>query len=361
MLLKVVTSMGRERWTPSVVSLLDRGTVGPRLEAAGVSLLTLGMRRGVPGPAPLWQLRRALHKLQPDLVQGWMYHGNVAANVGRVLGGRRYPVVWNVRHSMYDYRNEKWLTAVLIRLSARLSNRVDRIIYNSRRSAGQHEALGYAPDRTLVIPNGFDLDRFGPSAEARAALRTKLGLEASTVIVGLVARYHPMKGHGDFLRAAAIVSRKRPGVRFVLAGRRVDRDNRELMALARETGLENEFFLGEVSDMAALTPALDIACMSSAWGESFPNVIGEAMACAVPCVATDVGDSAYIVGETGKVVPAGDPEVFAGACLELIDAGDEGRGQLGTAARNRVLREFSLERIALQYDALYTELLEGAR
>jgi glycosyltransferase involved in cell wall biosynthesis len=108
--------------------------------------------------------------------------------------------------------------------------------------------------------------------------------------------------------------------------------------------------------MPAVYSAFDVACSSSAWGEGFSNVLGEAMACGVPCVATGVGDSALIVGDTGRVIPPGRPEELAAACAELLSQPAAQRKQLGAAARDRVVREFSLRQMVEETEALLREL-----
>ena len=236
------------------------------------------------------------------------------------------------------------------------------MIYNSYRSARQHEDAGYARyarSRTLVIPNGFDSRRFKPSTRSSRSVRAELGIGDQEVVIGLFGRYHPIKDHRTFLRAAAQLTADQRGVRFVLAGRRVDKANPELAALCHRYGLtEVVVLLGERDDMPRLTAAMDIACCSSR-GEAFPNVLGEAMAAGVPCVSTDVGDARAILGETGTIVTPGDPAALANAWRGLIRIGNTERKRLGMAARRRVMERFDLLGISAQYRRLYEELLTG--
>jgi glycosyltransferase involved in cell wall biosynthesis len=167
-----------------------------------------------------------------------------------------------------------------------------------------------------------------------------------------------MKDHSTFLEAAALLLRERSSVQFVMAGKGVDVGNRELFTAVARLGLEKAVhLLGEVPAMHDLTASLDIACSSSAYGEAFPSVLGEAMACGVPCITTDVGDSSWIVGDAGRVVPPRDPKALAAACAALVDMGAEVRRHVGEAGRSRVLREFSLEATAARYDDIYSGLL----
>ncbi len=356
MLYKLLSGSDRDRFRSVVVSLTNCGALSKPIEALGVPVHCLGMARGVPSPAALGRLLQVVEKVRPDLLQGWMYHGNLAASLAAWKGPVGAPVVWNIRHSLYDLRKEKRLTALVIRAGAWLSDKPVRILYNAHVSAAQHESLGYKPEKTKVIPNGFDCERFVPSREAREKLRAELGVPSDALLIGLVARYHPMKDHATFLRAAACLVTRRKHVQFVLVGRGVDAHNGELRSMLTELGLASYVhLLGERRDISVLTAGLDIATTSSSWGEGFPNVIGEAMACAVPCAVTDVGDSSWIVGDTGKTVPPSDPEALAEAWRELIDISPEARRQLGLGARRRIEQHFSLPAIVARDQDLYAE------
>ena len=256
---------------------------------------------------------------------------------------------------------ERGLTATTVRLGALFSRGPAAIIYNSRVAAAQHEAIGYCAARRAIIPNGFDCRRFRPDERAREEVRAELRVSREALLVGLIARFHPVKDHATFLQAAAQVARAHPAVRFLLAGTGVTGEQPGLRKLVAEHRLRDRvFLLGERSDVPRLTAALDIAC-SSSWIEGFSNTIGEAMACGVPCVATGDGDTtAELVAGTGLMVPPRDPAALAQAILRLIDAGAEQRQQLGQAARQRIESEFSLPSIARRYEDLYQAYVEGA-
>ncbi len=354
MLNNLAGRMDRTRFEPSVVSLVDRGTLGGRIEQAGVQVRVLGMKRGIPSPSGLFALRKILRELRPDLIQGWMYHGNLAATLGAALLGGNVPVVWGIHHSLYDIAKERPLTRAVIRLCARLSHRPAATVYVSRLSATQHADFGFRAEGSLVIPNGFDCERFRPDPERGARLRRELGIAADRVLIGLIARYHPMKDHGNFLRAAARLAASRPEAQFLLTGTGVDSDNAELRGMAESLGLSGRIgLLGERGDVADLMTALDILCVSSSHGEAFPMVVGESMASGVPCAVTDVGDAAWMVGDTGRVAPTRDAEALAAALAELVDLGAEGRRALGIDARQRIRDEFSLERSVAAYQSVY--------
>jgi glycosyltransferase involved in cell wall biosynthesis len=357
-----------------VVSLGDEGTIGPRIATLGVPVHCLGLRRNAPNPFRALSILPLARRIGPQLIQGWMYHGNLTASMAALglqknvlrksaLGNmprQKPPVLWNIRQTVYDLRRERWLTARLIRLGARLSSGPAAIIYNSQTSASQHKSLGYRAEKRVIIPNGFDCQVLRPDQAARKAVRTEMGIADDTVLVGLVARYHPMKDHIGFLQAAAIVVRSHPQTRFVLAGAGVSSTQPALVEAIQQNELRDcVILLGERSDISRLNNAFDIGCSASAWGEGFSNSIGEAMACGVPCAVTDVGDSAYIVADSGFVAPPRAPEALAKAIAGLIKIGRSGRQQLGTKARQRIETEFSLPAIVQNYENLYLTICKN--
>lgn len=353
MLLKVLSKMDQECFSPEVVSLTDIGTVGPKIQALGIPVHSIGMRSGRPYPLSIWRFIRLVRRLQPDLLQGWMYHGNLAAQFVKPILSKRAHIIWSIHHSVYSLANEKWATAWVIRLCARMSIFPSRILYVAQSSATQHEHLGFSSKKCSVIPNGFNVDLFIPSEEARNQIRKELGLAPSVKTIGLIARYHSMKDHKNFLEAAAILLKSNPDAHFILAGKNIDRNNKSLMSSVQSLGLEGKIhFLGFRQDSHTLNAAFDIAANSS-FSESFSSAIGEAMSCAVPCVVTDVGDSSLLVGETGIVVPPRSPEALARGWEKLLNIGNEGRKDLGRQARERIISNFSLDRIVSQYESLY--------
>jgi glycosyltransferase involved in cell wall biosynthesis len=358
MLYKLLSQMDRERFDPIVVALRNRGQLHRRIEALDVPVYNVAMRLGIPTPTSCWRLVRLMRRLKPDLIQGWMYHGSLAALVGGAFARGSVPVVWNIRQSLNKLNYEKRATAAIIRFLAYLSKRPAKIIYNSRIAAAQHGAIGYEMQDSLVIPNGFMTTLFTPSQEARNSVRVELGIPDETLLIGRVSRYHPAKDHANFLHAAALLLKTHPDVQFVLCGDGVNWVNPVLCKLIDDLKLgERVHLLDQRQDMPRLTAALDIATSSSCGAESFPNVIGEAMSCGVPCVATDVSDLLWIIGETGRVVPPRNAQALSNAMKELVELGAEGREKLGQAARERVLKHFPLEDIYSLYEALYHDVL----
>ena len=359
MLLRLLESGTRDEFEPSILSLMDPesaagGTLAAQAAALRVATFNLGLAQGSWHVASLWRLWRIVRAASPELIQGWMYHGNLTATIGSWSLPHRPSVLWNVRHSLHDLALEKPLTRLILRLSSRLSHLPQAIIYNSRISAAQHARLGFAASRAVVIPNGFDGTCFRPQPEAGARLRRELGIDPARTVIGMVAREHPMKDPGNLVRAVGLLQARGHAVHLVIIGRGLDASHRELCALVRESGLGSRVsLLGERTDVPALVPGFDVAALSSAWGEGFPNVLGEAMAAGVPCVATDVGDCSWVVGPHGIIVPPRQSEALANALARLIDLGSDARRQLGVAGRARILQHFSIQEVVRQYEALH--------
>src|SRR6476661_4726081 len=355
MLYRILTRINRERFSPCVVCLMDRGTLGDRIEALGIPVYTIGMKPGaVPTPNVIGKLVNIIREIKPDLIQGWMYHGNIAAQFAKVFCGLETPVFWSIHYSVYSLSAEKKMTQALIKLGAPISKFAKQVLYVSKISKTQHEALGYEAGNGYVIPNGIDTSLFTLSLEARFSVRQELGLPFTSFLIGSICRYHPMKDHANFIKAAALLLKNYPDTHFMMAGSEVDLANKTLNQLIEELGIGDRIhLLGERSDMPRLMAALDIMTSASAYGEAFPLVLGEAMSSGVPCTVTDVGDSGWIVGNTGWVVPPKNPEALAEAWQDAIELGADGREKLGKAARSRIIECFSLESIVADYEKLY--------
>ena len=352
MLAKLVGRMDRNKFSNSVVSLTDCGPVGKQIESLGVAVHTLGMKRGQPGVGAVFRLIRLLRTLKPAIVQSWLYHADILSTVTARFS--RSPIlIWNVRCSDMDLNKYPPLTRLVQRVLAWWSAVPAAVIVNSEAGKRQHERLGYQPRRWDVIPNGFDTQRFRPDSSLRLVCRKEWQVADDAVVVALVARVDPMKDHATFLKAAQQIVRARDNAYFILVGRGTETLSSDVAA----KGLRGRVrLLGYRDDVEHLLPGADVACLSSAFGEGFPNVLGEAMACGIPCVSTDVGDARKIIGATGRIVPVCDPTGLANAVIDLIDRGRAERESLGSAARERIEAEYSLSAVVDRYCALYSEL-----
>jgi glycosyltransferase involved in cell wall biosynthesis len=355
MLARLLGSTDQTKFHSSVISLSGEGAVAAQIRALGVMVRNIDMRshRAV---ADLYRLFRELRIEQPDIVQTWMYHGNLVGGLAATLH-QRAPVVWNITNGRPDKVINKRSTMWISHAGARISRFMpDRIVCCSRASLDAHAALGYARDKMLVIPNGFDTATFFPEPRYRREVRDELGVGPDTLLVGLAARYDLAKDHATFCEAAGTVARNHSGVRFLLCGDGITPRNVDLTARLKAAGvIDRCHLLGRRTDMPRVMASLDIAVSSSVI-EAFPNVVGEAMACGVPCVTTTAGDCEFILGNTGAVVPIGDAEALGAGILRLIEVGQPGRARLGGLARRRIAEQFGLANIVRQYENLYQEL-----
>ena len=356
MLTKLVTTSGHPHFRHVVVSMIDDGAFGAPLRAAGVTVYRLEMPRGRPRLRALPQLLAILRRERPVLLQTWMYHADLLGLLIAPFFGR-LPVVWNIRASDMDMAKYSRLSAWTLRACARLSPFPRAVVVNSLAGKVFHVRSGYHPREWALIPNGFDMHAYGPDSAARAVIRAELGFGDDDIVIGLIARLDPMKDHPTFLRAAALLAARLPHARFLLAGRGVTADDPGLRRLLAAGDLTAKVrLLGERRDIPQLMAALDIASLVSTYGEGFPNVIGEAMACEIPCVVTAVGDAATIVADTGRVVPMRDPKALAAAWQHLAEMSREERRAIGVRARQRIAEQYGLNRIVERYETLYARL-----
>jgi glycosyltransferase involved in cell wall biosynthesis len=348
MLVRLVARLDPSRHTSLVVSMTGPGSLVPALRRAGIEFHSLDMRRGWPDPRGLARLVAILRRVRPGILQTWLYHADLLGLVAWRLAGLSCRLFWNIQCTeMAD-------AGLVRRLLAWSSQAPEAIVVNSLAGRRFHEALGYRPRRWTHIPNGCDTAAFSYDAAARRALRREWNIAEDAVAVGLPARYHPMKDHDNFLAAAARFAGERRDAVFVLAGAGADGANRALSTAIRAHGLgERTRLLGNRDDMARVYSALDIASLSSAYGEGCPNALVEAMSCEVPCVATDCGDAALLIGRDGLVVPPRDPSALAAAWAKLAALGRDGRQRLGGQARERMVVDYDVAAIAAQYEALY--------
>jgi glycosyltransferase involved in cell wall biosynthesis len=361
MLYRLLQGSDRRRFASTVLALMTPGAVGGRIAALNVPIVSLNMREGRPLAPSILSVGRIARAVAPDVVQGWMYHGNLTATLAWWHLKRRGPLVWSVHHSLADISCEKLSTRVAVRLNAALSRLPDAIIYCSRQGVRQHEAVGFAGNKSEVIPNGFDCDHSRPDPAGKARLCQMLGIEPDRIVVGMVTRAHPMKDHANLIRAVAALSDRPFGLHLVLLGRGVDAPDGKIAQTVREAGIGDRVtLLEEREDVRPILSGLDIAASPSAWGEAFPLIVGEAMASGVPCVVTDLGDCGWLVGDTGVVVPPRDTEALAAGLEHLVNLGPDGRRALGAAARRRILENFSLASVAQRYEALYQRLVANA-
>lgn len=350
-LMRLLQGVDRAQFEMFVVCLIPLGPVGEQIQALGFPVTSLDMPPGRPTWRGFRQLIQIIRQFQPNILQTWLYHADL---LGLLAAKWTHlpTLIWNIRSAEMDFSKYPRLSGLVVRACALFSKLPNAIVVNSRTGQTVHTQLGYHPRHWVFIPNGIDTQQFTPNLRGEK-LRQDWGCLPDETVIGLVGRLDPMKDHPNFLQAIKIVAEQVPTTRFVCVGAGLPEYRAELEQLAEFLGLRRLVWAGPCTEMPAVYNALDIL-VSSSKGEGFPNVVAEAMACGRPCIVTQVGDSALIVGETGLSVPPQDPQALANAILKMLELPETERTRLGQQARQRIQENFSPEKMLSAYSTLYT-------
>ncbi len=356
MLLRVLPRLQSRGWEQQVVCLSGPGEIGRQIAAAGFSVRYLNMKRSSPSLSALIRLAGHIRHENPDLIHSWLYHADLYASVANCL--LRKPLVWGLHNSTLG-REANLLTKRIVRVLAWFSRFAPaRILSCSQEAMRVHLSAGYRQDILRFVPNGFDTERFQPDSSARQALRAALEISAETPLVGNISRFDQQKNHAGLIRSWGILSETFPDARFLLAGKDLVPENTQLTGWLEAAGIvEKTFLLGIRRDVPALLNALDLMVLASNSGEAFPLIVGEAMSCGTLCVGTQVGDTAFLIDDCGKTVPPDDPRQLTEACAALLTLPQAEKEALKKKARARIVGQFTLEKMAAGYDAVYREAL----
>jgi len=358
-LVALARGLDRRAFAPTVITFYAGGALEAELAAAEVPLVCLHKRGRWDLLGSLARLRRALGRLDPQILHGYLAGGNLMAMLGR-LGRTETKLVWGRRASAFDYRHYDRTLGLAENIEQGLARYCDLVIANSQGGRAEWLEAGVPAERIVVVPNGIDTERFRPLPEARAGLRAAWGIAPEAPLIGLVARLDPMKGHGLFLEAAAVALGRRPELRFVCVGRGAEAPLQDLRDKASALGIAGRIvWAGPRHDMPEVLSALDLHTSASLFGEGFSNAVGESMAAGVPNVVTDVGDSASIVGETGLVVPPANAAALATAWLALLDRAASEGDALRARCRARIVERYSLAAMIERTAMLYRDLIDG--
>ena len=351
---------GNAACTHCVVSLTGAGTIGPELQRQGVDVQVLGLRSAWDLPRVFWRLRGMVRASRPDIVQTWMYHADFLGGLAARLAGR-VPVVWCVR-TTDPPAGDRAATAVLRWVCARLSHSIpDVIVCAAQASRASHVGIGYNAAKMVVVPNGYDFSRLTATADERGAWRARHGVAQDHLVVGSMGRWHADKDPDNFIEMAAVLGRQDDRLRFLMVGRGLDDTNPALMRSIEGSGMARRFVLaGERKDVPQCLAAMDVFCLHSS-NEGFPNVLAEAMAMGLPCVTTDVGDAAMLLGNADYVVPKQDPVALARCVARLLQLEPTVRQALGARARDRVRSQFTMAAARAGFESVYRRLLNRGR
>lgn len=353
-LCRLLERIDRSRFDSCVISLTGIGEPGRRIRLAGHSIIELGARRGNADPRLICRLINIILSVRPDVLQTWMYHSDLLG----LIAGRfcRVPrIYWNIRRSAPRREDRARHWGWMLRTLALVSPLADGIVSNSISGMKAHQELGYRSRRWIHIPNGFDPEVLRPSHDAGELLRRRLGISHGSPTIGFLGRFHPIKGHRYFLEAVSSTLDAMPDLVVLMGGKGVTHENTDLTEMMRHLGVsDNVFLLGEIVETKAFYSAVDVL-VSASIGEGFPNVIAEAMASAIPVIATDVGDAAAIVDDPERIVPARDPLALAAAIRSHFSLSSGERAALGRASRRRIETHYGIETMVERYETLYAE------
>jgi glycosyltransferase involved in cell wall biosynthesis len=355
-LLRLLKSMDRNAFENHVACMTQPGTTAHKLEHIGIPVHSLKMKKGIPDVRAVIRLRFIVNLMRPDIIQCWMYHANLLGLTLMKPG----TTLWNLRCSDMDLSLYGLVYRISVKAGAMFSHIPSAVIVNSYAGRNVHEKMGYLPRRWVIISNGFDTNIFKPDAEARSQIRAELKIPEEDIAIGLICRFDPMKDHTTFFEASRLFLEMHPRTHFILAGRGITWENPELLKLMKSSRDNGQFhLLNERGDVHKILASLDISSLSSAWGEGLPNAIGEAMACGIPCVATDVGDTKDLIGDTGIVVKKKSPGELCKAWDNLAWRGIDERHKMGLMARERIMRHYSLKQSTESYESLYREIIKA--
>lgn len=356
MLFRYLRAMGPARDRHRVVSMMPPGPVAERITQLEVRVDSLHVDAVWNIPRGVIRLQRLIDRLEPCVVQGWMYHGSLLASLAVRLARRdEIGLVWAIHHSLAESRREKRATRAVLHALCRLNDRTDVITYCARQACQQHVAFGFPADRNQVVPNALDLSEFAPDPLARSRLQAAAGIPPGRRIIGTIARSHPMKDHAAFVAALACLLREGHDVQGVLIG--AGQPDGPAVQAARAAGIADRIVaLPARDDIAALVPGLDAYLLSSAWGEALPVAVAEAMAAGVPAVVTDVGDSGWLVQDCGESCPPRRPDLMAKGLARILALSPDDRCALGLACRARIEHVMSMP----QYVGTYAQIHAAA-
>lgn len=343
-----------------VISLADKGKYGDLLKDAGIPVYCLNMPKGRLSFYGIYKLWRLINEVKPDVVQTWMYHADLIGGVVARIAGIS-AVCWGIHHTDMHPAKTKFTTRFVVRLCAKVSGFLPaKIVCCAHKSLQVHQQLGYPAEKCVVIPNGYDLGRFRQDEVARLRVRSELYVDNNMPLLGMVARFDPQKDHPNLLKALWILKNNGLEFRCVLVGNGLTEINLDLSVLICKYELDDRvLLLGARDDIPDLMNALDINVLSSAYGEAFPNVLAEAMACGTPCVTTDVGDASVIVDDTGWIVPIQNGQALADALAECIQMLRDRSVWVvrQQRCRSRIVENFSIEKTVQAYQQVWRECL----
>ena len=353
---RLITNSDASTMQHAVISLTDLEASENILADINIPIYQMHLNRKFPNPLTLFKIKQIIRDENPDIVHTWMYAGILAGSLA--VCNSKIPVVWGLHHAELDPRHQKKTTTWTMKACTHLSYNVPTKIVTCGESIRKnHIAFGFDPEKMIVIPNGIDTQQFKPDPDASIELKKELGVDKEVKLVGIASRFHPIKDHANFLQAAAIVARQRADVHFILCGNEITPENTSLVDMINRVGLDHKcHLLGRRQDMPKLLAGWDVA-VSSSRSEALSYALIEAMACGIPCVATDVGDTTYIINNYGIIVPSGSSEKLAKGILKILALDPKMLSVFKEGARQRIVAKFDIKESNTKIENLYQSIL----
>lgn len=350
MLYKTLKFIDKKRYNINVISLLGEGVYSDKIRELGIDVISLNMKVGFPLIKSFIKARK--HVRGTHIIQTWMYHADLFGFILFKLSKAK-KLIWGIRRSNLDSRFNKLSTMLIAKLNSKLSKKVDIVVSCSIKAKEAHLRFGYFNKNMVVIPNGFEMNFLKNNSSYSKEFRSIINQPKDTPLILHVGRWNALKDHENLLKALKEINKYNIKFHAVLVGPNIDEDNYELADLINKYKLQKYVsLLGVRKDIPMIMSGADIF-VSSSRDEGFPNVIGEAMACETPCVVTDAGDSSYIVGETGIVVPTNNFNALAKGIIDMLSFSEAERKHLGVLARRRVISHFDILKVVKQFEELY--------
>lgn len=344
-------------WSTRIISLLPPTPMPPDFESRGIPLSHLGMRKAIPDPRGIWRLAREIRAFRPDVVHTHMVHANLLARAVRLI--QPFPLLVCTHHNQ-TMAGVKRDWSPLFEVAHRWTDVVADLSTAISQSATDYYVRKRAvpASKMLFLPNGIEIARYRPDPEARNRVRQELGLRDQFVWLA-VGRLEAQKAYPTVLKALAEMG-DRPRI-LLVCGKGSLREDLEAMATGLGLG-DRARFLGLRSDIPGVMSAADGFALSSDL-EGLPLVLLQASAAALPIVATDVGGNSEVVrnGESGFIVPPGDPSAFAGALARVEALSTDDRLGMGRCGQARVDNLYDEERVLDRWEQLFTTLLRQER
>lgn len=358
MLLRLIRHKQEIVKSTTVISLTENGEIGKIMEEMGVNVVCLKMRNWFSILYALIKLKKIIQNEKPAIIHTWMYHANILGGIAAYFA-KNQNIIWSIRRSEYTSK-ESFSTFIVMKIGAMLSSIIPKVIVHVAESGlKNHQKYGYKSNNTLVIPNGFDLKKLKHDQITRKKIRNELSLNDDQILIGCVGRFHVSKGYETLIASSVNVSKLHKNVKYLLIGRNMNNQNSILMELINKSGLPENFILvGERLNIHEYMNAMDIFCLSSIT-EGFPNVVGEAMASSLPCVATCVGDVVKITGDNAILVQPKNKDSLSKGLCEMLDMNIEKRKRMGSKGRKKIETDYPINLICEKYYNLYFLITSG--